>query len=212
MNLKESFRYQNFLEEKLNTVITYLGYESNVTTKKEIHNRKKANPDAEDETLENTIGRTIECPVTTLVNFVVHLIDEKQQLADAITVAKKTCNIDIDSSVSLNKRRQTVAQRFTQMCNIKTTEKVNPRAVGYKFNNEGNQVTYNYEVKEITTIDFDRDKVKAVAKNLIKKSDEISTLLDKIMIETEVVYTPLYDISDSLDDILALYTTTTAVS
>jgi hypothetical protein len=200
------------LEEKLNTVTNYLGYESNVTTKKQIHNRKKVNPEAEDETLENVAERTITYPVNTLVDFVVHLINEKQKLADAITSAKKTCDIDIDSAVSLNKRRQIVAQRFIQMGNIKATEKINPRAIGYKFNNEGNQVTYNYEIKEITSIDFDRNKVKAAAKSLIKNSDDISTALDKIMIETEVTYTPIYDISDSLDDILAQYAKEIAVS
>jgi hypothetical protein len=33
-------------------------------------------------------------------------------------------------------------------------------------------------------------------KSLIKNSDDISTALDKIMIETEVTYTPIYDMGE----------------
>jgi hypothetical protein len=192
------------LEEKLNAIVGYLGYESNVTTKKQIHNRKKSNPDAEDETIENAVERTIQHPVNDLMDFVVHLVDEKQKLADAITLAKKNCEIDIDSAVALNKKRQSVAQRFTTMGNIKPSERVTT-GKGYKFNNEGNQTTYIYEIKEVTSIDFNRNKAKAVAKELVSKSDDVSNKLDKIMIDTNVDYVPIYDVNDTFEDVLEQY-------
>jgi hypothetical protein len=206
MNLKESFRYQNFLETKLSGVVNFLTNSSNITTKKETHNRKKSNPDADDETLENVTERSIKLQVNDLMDFVVHVMIEKEKLADAITTAKSACGIDIDSAVSLNKKRQALVTTFTYMGNIKPLER-NTTGRGYKFNNEGNQTTYVYDIKEVTTIDFDRNKVKAIAKQLITTSDEVSNKLDKIMIDTEVNYVPIYDVNDTLEDVLDQFMT-----
>ena len=49
MNLKESYRYANFLENLLSTAQSYLIRDDFVTTTKEDHLRSKANKDAEDE-------------------------------------------------------------------------------------------------------------------------------------------------------------------
>ena len=53
MNLKEAFRYMNFLDDLLNEAIEFLSEESFVTNTKEIHLKSKVNPDAEDEVFEN---------------------------------------------------------------------------------------------------------------------------------------------------------------
>lgn len=201
MNIKEAFRYQNFLDKLLSTTTDYLSYDSNVTKTTQEHLRKKANPDAEDETLDVTKDREIDCSVNTLVDFCQSIITEKENLGKAIDVAKSDCELDIDNSVAVNKKKQDVARIFSHMSNIKAKEKIK-EGTAYKFNVEGNQTTYNYDVKEVSVIDFDRNKVKAIAKKLLKESDEVSTNLDKIMVDKEVKYMPEYDVNDTYEDVL----------
>jgi len=139
-----------------------------------------------------------------MVDFALCLLKEKEGVGGAINAAKKSTSIDIDSSVATNKKKQEVSRVLSRMANIKPSERVG-RGQDYKFNNEGNQVPYYYETKEVTVIDFDRNKVKAVAKQLIKESDEVSGQLDKIMIDTTVEFNPQFDVCDNLADVLEVY-------
>ena len=52
MNLKESYRYANYLDGLLSTAYTYLRNKGFVTTTVEEHLRKQSNPDVENEELE----------------------------------------------------------------------------------------------------------------------------------------------------------------
>lgn len=52
MTLKDSFRYQSFLDSLLTKTISYLGVRSNVTKATQEHIRSKENPDAKDESLD----------------------------------------------------------------------------------------------------------------------------------------------------------------
>ena len=72
----------------------------------------------------------------------------------------------------------------------------------YKFNQEGNQVIYHYDIDEVITIDFDRKDIKGLIKKLTKQCDELSIVLDGLLVTTEVDYTPVFDINDSLEDII----------
>ena len=74
---------------------------------------------------------------------------------------------------------------------------------GYCFNNEGNQVSYRCDVKRVTTIHFDRNKIRGMAAALSKRADEISMSLDKCLVNTEVSYEPPFDMNDSFEDILS---------
>lgn len=59
---------------------------------------------------------------------------------------------------------------------------------GFRFNGEGNQVSYRCDATQVTTIDFDRNKIRGMATALSKKADEISMALDKCLVNTEVAY------------------------
>lgn len=52
------------------------------------------------------------------------------------------------------------------------------------------------------TIDFDRKDIKGLIKKLTKQCDELSIVLDGLLVTTEVDYTPVFDINDSLEDII----------
>lgn len=207
MNLKETFRYQNFLDSILGKTTGYLGYSQNVTKTTQNHLRSKANSEAEDEEIDTTKDRQISYPVNTLIDFCSHILSEKQKLGEAINNTKSSCGIDIDNSVAINKKKQEVVRVLSQMGNIKPSESIK-RGTAYKFNAEGNQTSYSYDIKEVSVIDFDRNKVKAIAKKLITESDEVSNKLDKIMVDSEVTYTPIYDVNDSFDDVLEQFSET----
>lgn len=67
----------------------------------------------------------------------------------------------------------------------------------------GNQVSYRCDATQVTTIDFDRNKIRGMATALSKRADEISMSLDKCLVNTEVSYEPPFDMNDSFEDILS---------
>ena len=209
MYLKEAFRYQNYLNELISATTSYLNGGQYTTKTVQEHLRKKANPDAENETIDLSAERALAYTANQMVDFLQHLIDEKQKLTKAISEAKKGCSIDIDAEIANNRIRQSVAATLSRMGNMKPSERMT-RAYAYKFNAEGNQVQYAYEVKEVTTIDFDRNKVKGISKKLIQCADEASTAIDKAMVELAVDYNPNYSVNDSFEDAIEQFLTPAA--
>lgn len=205
MVLKEAFRYQNYLGTLIDGAISYLSSTDNVTKKKQEHFRSKVNAEAEDEIVEVPKKSDLEYTPNQIIEFLTDVLSEKEILSRAIDVAKSTATINIDSSIAINKQKQAVAAVLSRIADLKANEKFT-KGSAYKFNQEGNQVPYYYDIKEITTIDFDRKKVKAIIKKLLKESDDTSNMLDKLQVEVDVDYSPTYDINDSFED--ALYTFT----
>lgn len=68
-----------------------------------------------------------------------------------------------------------------------------------------NEATLDYrcDATQVTTIDFDRNKIRGMATALSKRADEISMSLDKCLVNTEVSYEPPFDMNDSFEDILS---------
>lgn len=201
MYLKEAFRYQNFLSGLVEKSVLYLSTRSYITKTTQEHLRKKANPEAEDETIEVAVDRPYECTNNQLISLLEHLMDEKEKLTAAISAAKKASDVDIDAELANNRVRQRIATVLHDMGKVRATENV-VRGTGYKFNGEGNQVPYNYDIKQVMQIDFDRNKVKRVSRSLTAKSDEVSTCIDKVMVEMVVEYEPQYSINDSFEDVV----------
>lgn len=201
MNLKEAFRYQNYINGLISSATMHLHTPSNVTKTKQEHLRKKVNAEAEDEIIDSATERGIKHSVDTIVDFVLNVIDVKSELCEAISNAKADCGLDIDASITMNKTRQQMADVLNYIANIKSQERIRD-GKAYKFNNEGNQVPYTYTIKEVVSIDFDRNKAKGCAKALTKKADDISNNIDKLMVETEVSFVPPYDLTDSFEETL----------
>ena len=210
MILKEAYRYQNFLDRLLSEAQSYMNSETFITNVKQIHHRKKANPAAEDEVIEEVAKKKLNdtynsMPVDftpmQIVDFAVKALEEKEKLSLAIVTAKKTTKIDIDHSIAMNKKRQEFVSSLNFMNGIKNRE-TKSRSTDYKFNQQRNQISYYYDIDEIITIDFDRNDIKGLIKKLTKQSDELSITLDGLLITTEVDYIPVWDINDSLEDII----------
>lgn len=204
MNLKEAFRYQNYLGTLFASANSFLRGKQNLVRIQQEHQRKSANPDAQDEVLDATPERIYAQDNGTIINFMKAVMDEKHALSLAINKAKAACPIDIDAETSYNTMRRSVVGVLDYIGSIKPSE-AKLQGSDFKFNVTGEQVLYYYPIKAITTIDFDRNKVKSLGKRLAKEADETSTALDRCMIEITVDFCPTFDVSDSVEDALEAF-------
>lgn len=201
MNLKEAFRYQNKLSDFINSGVFYLNKTENVTKRTETHMRSKARKEEPDETIEVQSSKETGYNANDVMDMLEQFIDEKEKVSNAIDTAKSCTKINIDAELSTNKARQMCAATLNGMSSIKATE-VTTRGTSYAFDVNGVQAPYYYDVRHVTTIDFDRDKAKAIAKKLLLASDNVSNEVDRIMVESNVDFTPKFDINDTFEDIM----------
>ena len=201
MNLKESYRYANYLDSLLRRAYTYLGNTGFVTTTVEEHLRSKSNPDVDDETIEVQKPYDVEFTPNQVIDFVVKVLDEKEKLSDVIAEAKSTTEINIDNAISMNKKKQGFVSVLNGIADIKPSE-TKTTSKSYKFDINGEQKPYVYDVNRKTSIDFDRTDVRNLIKKYLKETDEISSKLDLIEITTQVDIEPRFDVNDKFEDLV----------
>ena len=201
MNLKEAFRYQNKLASFMEEAVSILDRDNNVTKEEDTFLRHKANPEAEDETVVQTPGTEYSEQITSIAEFAIFLLREKEKLYAAIRKAKDALDIDMDSEVSLNASRQYIARTFKRLKDLRNSERILTNGgTGYRFNAEGNQVTYRCDVKTVTTINYDRNVIRKELTKLNKTSDEASAKLDLCLVTSVVDYEEPFDVNDSFAD------------
>ncbi len=200
MKLKEAYRYQNKLSGLISNADDYLSRKGNITKVKETHFKSKANPDVEDETKE-ICDRKYNISPNVVIDLIFDLTKEKNSVSEAISKAKRECDKDIDLLIEENKNLQKLAYTYKTLASVKSSEKTK-ECRAYKFNGEGNQVPYVYEAEEVTSIDYDRDKVRKMQRKLETESNETSMLIESLQLSIEVNHTPKYDICDTFEDII----------
>ena len=201
MNLKESYRYANYLDRLLITADTYLRNKGFVTTTEQSHLRSKANPDAQDEKITVQKPYDVDFKPNDIIDFVVKVINEKEKLFSSIADAKARTEINIDNAVAMNKKKQSFVNILNSIVSIKPSE-TQSMGKDYKFDINNEQKPYSYQIISKTSIDFDRNSVKGLIKKYNKECDEISSKLDEIEITTQVDFTPLFDVNDSFEDLV----------
>lgn len=200
MNLKEAFRFQNKLQSMMDEGQSILGSTANITKVQNTYLRKKVMTEAENETTIDAPATEYSEQITLVAEFLLHLLSEREKLSVAIFQAKAGLNLPagLDGEVGLNSKRQEVAGLFRRMAGLRSSEVLIPNGgTGYRFNNEGNQVSYRCDVKRVTTINFDRNKIRKMCGDLSKKSDEVSAALDSVLVNTQVEYTVPFDVNDT---------------
>lgn len=206
MNLKEAFRYQNKLQSLLDSAEDILIHDSNLLTVVSVYLKKKATGDTEDETVTEPQHSEYADRITDIAGFIVFTLSEKEKLYAAIREAKRSLQTDIDSETSLNVTRQRVAKLFSHMADLRSSETVSQNTgVGYKFNAEGNQVSYRCDVRTVKTINFDRNAIKKYMQELSKKADAVSADIDRSIVNSEVDYVCPFDVNDSFAEALEQY-------
>ena len=201
MNLKESYRYANYLDGLLSTAYTYLCNNGFVTTTVEEHLRSKSNPEVENEIIEVQKPFDVEFSPNDVIDFVVKVITEKEKLSAAIAEAKSTTEINIDNAISMNKKKQTFVSVLNGIADIKPSE-IKTTSKSYKFDINGEQKPYVYDVNRKTSIDFNRTDVRNLIKKYLKETDEISSKLDLIEITTQVDIEPRFDVNDKFEELV----------
>ena len=203
MNLKEAFRFQNRLQQLMEEANNILSKEKNVVKVENTTLQSKVDSGAEDVTTYDIPDTEFAEQITEVAVLLVYLLDEREKLSYAIRKAKQGMDFDFDGEVSLNVRRQEIAKTFRKMAEIRASERTLANAgVGYRFNADGNQISYRCDLKKVTTINFDRNKVRSYATGLSKKADQVSAELDKHMVNTEVSYEAPFDVNDSFAEVL----------
>ena len=201
MNLKESYRYANYLDDLLSTAYTYLRNKGFVTTTIEEHLRKQSNPDVENETIEVQKPFDVEFLPNDVIDFVVKVIEEKEKLSESIAEAKGTTEINIDNAIAMNKKKQGFVSVLNGIADIKPSE-TKTTSKSYKFDINGEQKPYVYDVNRKTSIDFDRTDVRNLIKKYLKETDEISAKLDLIEITTQVDFVPAFDVNSKFEELV----------
>ena len=192
MNLKEAFQAQNKIEKLFEFVSGYLDDEKNLVSVTEKHFRSKAAEGQPDEKINIVVDNKF--PTDKVIDFLLLLIDEREKLARAIHAAKKSMKFDLDSAVDVNKKRHNACETLRNLRQFQSSSLLQKNAgVGYVFNKEGNQTTYRYDIERVTTIDYDRNRVRDIIKKLQATADKISREIDAALISTKVNYKLPFD-------------------
>lgn len=202
MNLKESFRYQNFLNSMLSSASSSLVDVRHCLTTTKTHLRAKVNEGDEDIVETVDVGEFHKND--DVMAFMLYIIGEREKLTSAISCAKASVGFDLDAAVEANKFRQIVARNINMMLQYKSTKRTE-RGTSYKFNAEGNQMPYYYDIEVVTTENYSRDEAKAAVREIITHSDEVSAAIDAAMINTQVEYEAPFNVNDSFDDEMAIF-------
>ncbi len=207
MNLKEAFRFQNKLQSLMDEVQMFLENSTNLVKMETTYLRHKVMSEAEDETIVAERDSEYCDKANEMMAFFMYLLQQKELLSKAIHDAKAQLPIDMDSETALNASRQKMARVFGRMVDLRSSEStVHAGGTGYRFNAEGNQVSYRCDVRRVTTINFDRNKAKKYLAELNRKADEVSTEIDKCIVNSEVAYEVPFDVNASFADVFEQFT------
>lgn len=201
ITLKKSFEYQNRLSELLDEALEILSYEGNVTTIKQTHMRKKTYSEAEDE--EIVLDKDIPYSINRLTQFVDLLMTEIETLTAEINKAKKgfSNSTHFDTMIAINNKKRRILNRYEMMAKIKSRETI-VKGSADRFNEDGEQVSYRYDIKQVVTIDFDRNDLKRRISKLRNEVDKTSEEIDAMQINVRVGYDPIFDINDTLEELV----------
>lgn len=200
MNLKEAFRYQNFLDRIFGAACVSIEKRDHCLTQTRNHLYNKVNPDMENvkeevKTEEDFFAND------DVIQAMLFLIEEKEKLSIAINKAKESIDMDIDAAVSVNKYRQLLNKSVAFMMRLNPCTRIET-GIAQKFNSTGDPVDYKYDV-EVTSVEaYDRKAAKKIMKKVISEADKTSAAIDFVKVNTTVDYTPIFDVNDSFEDVM----------
>jgi hypothetical protein len=134
---------------------------------------------------------------------VIVLIDEREKIAKAIREAKSKMTFDIDTAVDANKKRHHAISLLRGLRQLKSKSILRKNfGTGYVFNKDGNQTDFRYDVEVVTTVDYDKNKVRDLVKELQADANKVSSEIDVALINTQVDYVLPFDMYSSEAEIL----------
>ena len=204
MNLKEAFRYQNFLSSIHSDATSLLRIIDNSfkTTHKHLLSTVNAEEEDKTEVVDKYTGGYY--PTDALIAMLNFTIEHQQRLSHAISEAKHSCGVDIDALIIGNRSRRDVVASLRRI----TAHKPNVSykdGTAYKFNAEGNQVPYRYKIEVTVEDDFDRAAMSRLIREYNALSDKASSDIENAMINTQVFYEPELDVNLTFDEAFEIF-------
>jgi len=205
MNLKEAFTYQNFYDRLISMAENYLINTNSTYTKTFTHLRHAVNPDAEDVVKVEIQSEKLPYDVATFVAFALDVLEEKEKMFAAIRKAKESAELDLDAAIGMNKTRKNLQNVLSGLYQRREYDMLTTGR-DYKFNVNGEQVPYTYEINEKLTVEYDKKAIKKIMKSLDAKCNEASRQVDRLNVNLVVDITPKYTLDMDLEDCLELFT------
>ena len=202
MNLKEAFTYQNYLDRLMAAAQTSIVDRDHTLVVHKKHLRHKANADAED--MEETVDTGEFFPNDDVIRFIAYLTEQRYALSTAITDAKMSIDFDMDAALTTNQYRRGAASAIKRMLHTKAGKRTES-GLAYKFNAEGNETPYRYEIEVTTEEAFDRAKSRAAMKALLAEANETSQKIDAAMVNTEVDYEAPFATNDEFEEAVTAF-------
>ena len=214
LTLKEAGRYANTLKRHMEDIIMlpHFGLQGKLSTTTELHKRKASYKDAEDETIIVEHDDRIDVEINDLDKVLFTLLEEKAQLAEAISEGKKKIKLEVegediirnlDSAIEYAKTLRRISQSYFEgFINLRDSKRKS-QGKAYGMNVEGNQMPYYYEIETVTTLNYDKDKYIEKDKEIKVKADRISEAIERASIEPSIEFLPKFNYFDSLEDIIS---------
>lgn len=199
MNLKEAFRYQNFLDRMMLSVRDSISQKDHALKTTETHFCSAANPEAKDRVEKVDKGEFYQND--DVIRLGLKLIEEKKTLSHAIAWAKSYSGVNIDAEIETNKFRQQAVAGIKCMLGFKPGKRKS-QARGYKFDINQTQVPYVYDMDIVDEDNFDRTAAKEIMRRLVDEADAVSTKVELALVNTNVDYTPPFNVNDTFDDVM----------
>ena len=201
ITLKEAFRHQKFLADLQSMCWRYLADKGFYTKTVEKHLRAKVLPGQENEEVD--VFEPRRYAVQEVIDFCRCLMDEEEKLASAVHKAKCGMDFDLDTAVIANRARRQLATRLKQATGFEASHTLQrARGTGYVLDNDGKPTTFSYDIDVVTTIDFDRGRVKEQSQTLFRDAEKLSLEIDRAMLAEAVDYEPKFDPNDAMQNVL----------
>lgn len=212
MTIKEAGRYANSLSKLQVSLSRIVGNGINSKLYKEIETHKKSEAYSEhvDEVIEREYEDVVEAELEDILMLLNEVTKEKVNLACEIQEAKKLISIeadglalDIDTALEYAKMLRSMSDEVYFYLKNKKDSKRKARGVGYAFNVEGNQSSYNYEIEVVTSVLFDAKEMGEKDKKIKLLADNLSQEIDKEMSKELVNHIPKFNYLDDVNDVVA---------
>ena len=212
MNLVEACKLAKNIETLkilVADIIANMDYATKIT---ENHLKSKAGEGLEDETVIREVDKTYDITTEEAIKLLDILMEKKALLSSAIENAKHNIKIEVnglemayDSAIEYNKSlRDIVIYKMNRLNRIKEGI-TKTSATAHRFNAEGNQTAYRYDVEVETKSLVDLQKTKKKEKAYRKLADEVSTKLDEAKLATKIDLDLGIELNDTLDDVIEAF-------
>lgn len=203
MNLKEAFRYQNYLKELMGLANAYVMCRSNSIETTRTHKKSEANPDAVDAVEVEEIETSFS--IENVVDFMGWIVEQRGILTKAINKAKAALlPFDIDSATEQNKMRYEMCSSLRKILSY-NPKNFTESGRDYRFNAEGTQMPYCYTIEVSELERFDRDSIKKLLRTISDDADATSSIIDTSMTTAMVEYEPVISVRESFDEAIETF-------